>query len=588
MAGLGKCELAAPHKQVVRATQRINVECASSGNIAGARALIEELILGRGLKPTLVTANVLIKTYRTARHPEGAEAVLREMGVWGLCPDACTFSTLVDAYGLTGRVSDAQRLVACAEEAGVADSRVYSAMIRFVDADEVTPLLGRLLARRLPCTTMLCNAALSTLASAGRAAEAQALVQQHMNNASASAEARPDLRTHSLLLKALCVSGDVGAAVAHLRCMYTANAHADGVKVDAAAVSIVMNASVSRSPPDMATAHRIMEEALAWGVRADVTMCNILVKGYAACSPPRPERAEAVLEQIRKLGLTPSTISICSVMDAWCELNQEAQAQRLMESGLREGYLVPSEPMFNTLIKASSRCRCKRTKGECLCEVCRCCRPDRGLELLEQMASHGLTPDTITINTLLDAFCSAGRLPQAWLLLESFLVPQLSRSAAKLARTSRLTATGGDGAADGGWAGASHPNPNPNPNPKPNDGWAGARSIVSSIRGTQSDVIREAYVSGSKTQSDVISIRGRRPARGGRQVGSTEPNAATTSPFKPSLATFATLFRHMLRYLTGKARLEARALPSSLTVASAAEPPTSMCAGAAILVLTPR
>ena len=118
---MGKCEFAATHKQVVRATQRINVECASSGNIAGARALIEELILGRGLKPTLVTANVLIKTYRTARHPEGAEAVLREMGVWGLCPDACTFSTLVDAYGLTGRVSDAQRLVAAAEDAGVAD-----------------------------------------------------------------------------------------------------------------------------------------------------------------------------------------------------------------------------------------------------------------------------------------------------------------------------------------------------------------------------------------------------------------------------------------------------------------------------------
>jgi hypothetical protein len=167
-------------------------------------------------------------------------------------------------------------------------------MIRFVDADEVTPLLGRLLARRLPCTTMLCNSALSTLASAGRAAEAQALVQQHMIDASALAESRPDLRTHSLLLKALCVSGDVGAAEAHLRSLYTANAHADGVKVDAAAVSIVMNASVSRSPPDMATAHRIMEEALAWGVRADVAMCNILVKGYAACTPPQPERMQVL------------------------------------------------------------------------------------------------------------------------------------------------------------------------------------------------------------------------------------------------------------------------------------------------------
>ena len=73
---------------------------------------------------TQVTANVLIKTYRTGRNPEGAEAVLREFPAWGLSPDACTFSTLVDSYGLAGRIDDAQRVASMAEAMGVADSCV--------------------------------------------------------------------------------------------------------------------------------------------------------------------------------------------------------------------------------------------------------------------------------------------------------------------------------------------------------------------------------------------------------------------------------------------------------------------------------
>ena len=108
--------------EVIRATKRINAECAASGAVRKARELLESLILGRGLQPTLVTANVLIKTYRSGRNPDGAEAVLRELPAWGLTPDACTFSTLVDAYGLAGRIADAQRMASVAEAHGAADS----------------------------------------------------------------------------------------------------------------------------------------------------------------------------------------------------------------------------------------------------------------------------------------------------------------------------------------------------------------------------------------------------------------------------------------------------------------------------------
>ena len=40
--------------EVIRASKRINAECAASGNVRGARELLESLILGRGLQPTLV------------------------------------------------------------------------------------------------------------------------------------------------------------------------------------------------------------------------------------------------------------------------------------------------------------------------------------------------------------------------------------------------------------------------------------------------------------------------------------------------------------------------------------------------------
>lgn len=507
-----ECKRAAMNKDVVRATQRINAECASTGDVAGARRIIEELILGRGLLPTLVTANILIKTYRAARNPEGAEAVVRELPSWGLAPDACTFSTLADAYGLAGRVADAQRMALTAESLGIADSRVYSALLRFVAPEEVEPLMERLLVRRVTYNTALCNAALSTLASAGRSADARAYVHRHMGG---TADTRPDARTHTLLLKAHCAAGDVDAAESHLSELYGRQGE---VKVDAAAVSMVMNACVSRSPPDMPRAHRLMDEASARGVLPDVAMYNILIKGYASTSPPQPERAEAMLAQIRARGLVPTTTSICSVMDAWCELNQEAQAQRLMEASLREGHVRPSPPLYNTLIKASSRCRCKRSRGECLCEVCRCCRPDRGLELLREMSSHGLSPDAITLNTLLDAFCCAGKLPQAWLLLESLLAPQMARGS-------------GSGSAARGGGGGAH-------------GRAG----------------------GGGTNS---------PRTSPRQPHKAQPPAS----FQPSPSTFAMLFRHMLRHVTKPLRPSA-ALGTALGTPTSAVLPIMATAAA--------
>ena len=201
-----------PHPEVVRVTKRLNAEHAASGDVQGARALIERSLLARGLCPSLVTANVLIKTYRTASMPEGGEAVLQELPAWGLQPDGCTFSTLVDAYGLVRRVNDAYRILYLAETCNAADSRVYSALLRFVPPEDVEGIMARVHNRGVPYDQSLCNAALNTLATAGRAAEAQAFVDRFAKV--------NDNRTHSLLIKAHCVAGDAHAADALLAELY--------------------------------------------------------------------------------------------------------------------------------------------------------------------------------------------------------------------------------------------------------------------------------------------------------------------------------------------------------------------------------
>ena len=156
-----------PSDAVIHYTKRLNRECAERGDVAGARALLDAME-GEGLAPTLVTLNTLLKCYRNARRPDAAETTLdREFRRWGLAPDGCSFCTLIDAYGLSGDLAAAWRILHRAEAAGAADARVYSAIMRFLAPAEVPPLIEHMLLRGLSLSVTVCNAALNAFANAG-------------------------------------------------------------------------------------------------------------------------------------------------------------------------------------------------------------------------------------------------------------------------------------------------------------------------------------------------------------------------------------------------------------------------------------
>ena len=170
--------------------------------------------------------------------------------------------------------------------------------------------------------------------------------------------------------------------------------------MEAAAVSTIMNVYVSQKSPELPAARRLLDEAKARGVRVDVQMYNILIKGYASCSPPQAELAHRVLDEIMAAGLLPSATSVCSVINVYCTLNSESEALELAEFWSGRGVQM-SEPMYNTLIKAVSRCRCKRSHGECLCQVCKCCKPGRGMVFAQRVSEPRRTSRALLPRALL-------------------------------------------------------------------------------------------------------------------------------------------------------------------------------------------
>ena len=157
-------------------------------------------------------------------------------------------------------------------------------------------------------------------------------------------------------------------------------------------------------------------------------------------------------------------------MDAWCELNCVAEASAFFEGLLQQGVLRPNEAVYNVMIKGFARCRCKRAHGVCGCNPCRCSQPEQASQKFREMAELGLHPDTVTLNTLLDAHCSAGQLPHACSLLESIcrsnaakLGPSELRAAAAArqpARRGRSAPSGAPGGPAHGGAGAGLCRPN--------------------------------------------------------------------------------------------------------------------------------
>lgn len=106
--------------------------------------------------------------------------------------------------------------------------------------------------------------------------------------------------------------------------------------------------------------------------------------------------------------------------------------------------LKPNATTFNTLIKGMkpafvhmrskvtkicltgdnigySRCRCRIRFGMCSCIACFCSDPDEALRLMDEMEHMGLSPERITLNVVIEAFCSSNQFDRAHAIIDQVM-----------------------------------------------------------------------------------------------------------------------------------------------------------------------
>ena len=227
-----------------------------------------------------------------------------------------------------------------------------------------------------------------------------------------------DGRSYSILL-----SGLASTQQPELSKYYFDRALQQGVEPDLILLTSLLNAYVSAATPMMREARQLVHLAKAvYQVEPDIMMYNLLIKGYARTSPPDYEAARELFNTINDSGvLSPTVFTYSMVANAYCSSGLAKDAEEFIREAMALEKVKPNSTTFNTLIKGYARCRCRVRHGVCSCVVCFCSDPDEALRLMNEMEDIGLVPDRITLNVVIESFCSCKQFSQAENIVEQVM-----------------------------------------------------------------------------------------------------------------------------------------------------------------------
>mmetsp|Transcript_12964 Transcript_12964/g.16117 ORF Transcript_12964/g.16117 Transcript_12964/m.16117 type:complete len:490 (+) Transcript_12964:78-1547(+) len=194
------------------------------------------------------------------------------------------------------------------------------------------------------------------------------------------------------------------------------------IKPDIIMITAILNAYVEANPP-MITEAKGMVDSMddMFGLEPDIMIYNMLIKGYTRMFPANCEDAHRTLDYCIEKGLTPSVVTFASVANAYCSVGMPDEAESLIRKAIDSNRLKPNCAIYNTLIKGYARCRCSILNGICTCICCTCSDTDRAMELVDEMEKRGLTPDEITLNTVIVAFCSSKQIDRAKAVIDKVM-----------------------------------------------------------------------------------------------------------------------------------------------------------------------
>ncbi|CAL1376658.1 unnamed protein product [Linum trigynum] len=130
-----------------------------------------------------------------------------------------------------------------------------------------------------------------------------------------------------------------------------------------------------------------------YGVRPDKISYGILVKSY--CESGKPEKGLEILREMEDKGVEVTAITFTTILNWLYKKGNSEEAERLRNRMARRGCEVDVAAYNVRIMNAHDK------------------EPEKVKELIEEMGTSGLKPDTISYNYLMTCYCKNGMLEEA-------------------------------------------------------------------------------------------------------------------------------------------------------------------------------
>ncbi|CAN1121838.1 Pentatricopeptide repeat-containing protein At4g36680, mitochondrial [Linum perenne] len=130
-----------------------------------------------------------------------------------------------------------------------------------------------------------------------------------------------------------------------------------------------------------------------YGVKPDKITYGVLIKSY--CASGKPEKGLEILREMEEKGVEVTAVTFTTILDSLYKKGKSEDAERLWSRMAKKGCEVDVAAYNVRIMNAHDK------------------EPEKVKELIEEMSTSGLKPDTISYNYLMTCYCKNGMLEEA-------------------------------------------------------------------------------------------------------------------------------------------------------------------------------
>lgn len=386
--------------------------CANLGNVKKFAEVFEEMT-EFGVKPDVLTYNIIIKLCARARRQDLLGLVLEKIIRQGITPCMTTLHSLVAAYVGFRDLDTAEKIVQAMREG----RRDICGILRHSHFKEDVLIDGNLTEDEVEINVIL-----------------DRLVRSDFNDVSDPPlllkTYTPDSRMYTTLMKGYMKEGRVDSVVHLIEAMRREKdpkSHPDQVTYTTVITALVNAGAMDR-------ARSVLLEMGHAGVPANRVTYNVLLKGY--CQQLQMDRVKELLEEMKKVkGIEPNVVSYNILIDG-CIFVDDSAGALFYFNEMREQGINPSKVSYTTLMKAFAlnnqpklaqnvfdemvkdrRVKVDRVAWNMLIEgYCRLGLVEDAKKLIEMMKESNFIPDVATYGSLANGIALARKPGEALLL----------------------------------------------------------------------------------------------------------------------------------------------------------------------------